>query len=77
MNGCVYRTIDNKCSLYTDEKHLSWCVIDDPCADRKPSNADKLRSMTETGLAVFLSLSQDDTPQSYDEWLAWLREAAP
>lgn len=75
MNGCVYRTIDNKCSLHTDEK--SWCVIDDPCPDRKPTNADILRSMTETGMAVFLSLIQNDTPQDYDGWVEWLKEAAP
>ena len=77
MNGCIHRTVDNKCALHTDKKYLSWCVIDDPCKDREPSNADKLRSMTDLELAVFLSLVQDNSPQTFEKWAAWLREAAP
>ena len=53
MNGCVYRTKDNECDLWTDEKHKSFC--DPDCKDKHPSNADRIRAMTDEELAEFLN----------------------
>ena len=41
------------CKLYTGGEVTSWCV-ESPCADQKPSNADRIRSMTDEELAEWL-----------------------
>lgn len=53
MNGCVYRTADNQCQKYSDpiRNTMSWCVGNEPCEGRTPSNADRTRSMTDEKLA--------------------------
>lgn len=50
MNGCIYRTKDNECELWTDDKHKSFCDVN--CTDRHPSNADRVRAMTDEELAT-------------------------
>jgi len=54
MNGCIYRTKDNECELWTDDKSHSFCDIE-TCKDRVMSNADRIRSMTDEELAGFLT----------------------
>lgn len=56
MNGCVYRTEDNKCEFYSDygKGIMSYCDFDD-CEDKKPSNADRIRNMTDEELAVVIA----------------------
>ena len=56
MNGCVYRTEDNKCEFYSDygKGIVSYCDFDD-CEDKKPSNADRIRAMTDEELAEFMN----------------------
>lgn len=49
MNGCIYCTKDNECELWTDGKHKSFC--DPDCKDKHPSNADRIRNMTDEELA--------------------------
>ena len=49
---CVYWN-DGKCKKFSDDKITSWCVWS-PCASQTPSNADRIRSMTDEELAVFL-----------------------
>lgn len=53
MNGCVYQTADKQCMKFTDKVRntMSWCVGDNPCEFRKPSNADRIRAMTNKELA--------------------------
>ena len=53
MNGCVYRTKDDECDLWTDNNHTSWCDFEN-CDDKHPSNAERLRAMTDEELAKFL-----------------------
>lgn len=53
MNGCIYRTKDNECELWTDNKHKSFC--DPDCKDKHPSNADRIRNMTDEELAEFIA----------------------
>lgn len=57
MNGCVYRTEDNKCEFYSDygKGIVSYCDFDD-CEEKKLSNADRIRAMTDEELAVQLAL---------------------
>lgn len=50
---CVYCTEDGYCKKYSDEEVTSWCV-QSPCKDEKPSNADRIRSMTDEELAAWL-----------------------
>jgi hypothetical protein len=47
---CVYCTEDGYCKKYSDEEVTTWCV-QSPCKDEKPSNADRIRSMTDEELA--------------------------
>lgn len=56
MNGCVYRTTDDKCEFYSDHGKgiVSYCDFDD-CEEKKPSNADCIRAMTDEELAEFIT----------------------
>ena len=82
MNGCIYRTEENRCEL-----HSSWCVIGGPCEERRPSNGDAIRRMGDGGLACFLTLvyndawahgQWEDPSGMWDEerWKKWLSEGA-
>ena len=51
---CVYCTEDGYCEKYSDDEVTSWCV-QSPCKDEKPSNADRIRSMSDEELAEFLT----------------------
>jgi hypothetical protein len=51
---CVYCTEDGYCQKYSDEKVKSWCV-QSPCEDERPSNADRIRSMSDEELAELLT----------------------
>ena len=50
---CVYCTEDGYCKKFSDEEVVSWCV-QSPCKDEKPSNADRIRAMTDEELAELL-----------------------
>ena len=50
---CYYRTDDGKCRKFTDDKYTSYCV-DGPCPDDTPTNADKIRGMSDEELHKFL-----------------------
>ena len=42
-----------KCKKFSADDITSWCVWD-PCASQTPSNADRIRSMNDEELAMFL-----------------------
>ena len=42
-----------KCKKFSDDDITSWCVWN-PCASQTPSNADKIRSMTDEELALWI-----------------------
>ena len=47
--ACVH--FDNgKCKKFSDDEVTSWC-IEGPCEDRTPSNADRIRAMSDEELA--------------------------
>lgn len=51
--ACVY--YDNgKCQKFSDDNYNSWCV-EGPCTDRVPSNADRIRAMSDEELGRFLA----------------------
>lgn len=50
---CVYCTEDGYCKKYSDEEVTSWCV-QGPCKDERPSNADRIRAMSDEELAVWM-----------------------
>ena len=73
MNGCVYRTKDNECDLWTDEKHKSFC--DPDCKDKHPSNADRIRNMTDEELADWLiKIKAVRNPEVQHKILGWLKQ---
>ena len=49
---CVYWN-DGKCKKFSDDIVTSWCAWS-PCASQTPSNADRIRSMSDEELAMFL-----------------------
>ena len=50
---CVY--YDNeKCNKFSEDGLTSYCVLG-PCSHETPSNADRIRAMTDEELALFLS----------------------
>ena len=46
---CVYWS-DGMCKKFSDDKVTSWCV-EGPCGEQIPSNADKIRAMSDEELA--------------------------
>ena len=42
-----------KCKKFSDDKVTSWCV-EGPCSYEMPSNADRIRSMTDEELKKFI-----------------------
>lgn len=76
---CVYCTEDGYCKKYSDEEVTSWCV-QSPCKDEKPSNADRIRAMTDEGLAHLLYTVEDSiftgNLWSYKQYLDWLKQEA-
>ena len=50
---CVYWS-DGICKKLSDDEVTSWCV-EGPCVDQRPSNADRIRAMSDEELAEFLT----------------------
>ena len=55
---CVYCTEDGYCKKYSDDEVTSWCV-QSPCKDEKPSNADRIRAMTDEEMAELFMQEYD------------------
>lgn len=77
---CIYCTDDLHCTKYidpSDETYESWCVLG-PCKDETPSNADRIRSMTDEELAEFIynELAEPGYGITTEHWLNWLRKEA-
>ena len=80
---CAYCTEDGYCKKFSDEKVTSWC-IQGPCKDKKPSNGDRIRAMTDEELAKIFVEFDDWTEEAvdldeekiYQIWLDWLRKEA-
>lgn len=81
MNGCVYRTEDNKCEFYSDygKGIVSYCDFDD-CEEKKLSNADRIRHSSDEELAEWVwgaeTAGRAYGPRGKNAWLDWLKEEA-
>ena len=77
MNGCIYRTRDGKCNLYSEGGSYSDLGN---CKGRKMSNADRIRAMTDKELAAFIAYYDSNTPfcerMATRRWLEWLKREA-
>lgn len=93
MNGCIYHTEDDLCMKFSVGDTHSWCVgKDEPCDYRKPSNADRIRSMTDEEMAKQIAdWNSGDCPivgdcmpvaqnsftcEPWKCWLDWLKQEA-
>jgi len=55
-HGCTYCTDDFHCEKFTNEKCTSWCYGEGyPCKERRISNADRIRGMSDEELAKWIS----------------------
>lgn len=55
MNGCIYRTKDNECDFFAEGgKYTAFCDLEN-CNERKPSNGDRIRAMSDEELAEFMA----------------------
>lgn len=78
---CVHRTEDGKCLKHSDNNVLSFCV-DGPCSDEMPTNADRIRAMTDEELAKTLDMSCPPDTSCNDGqncvkcWKDWLQQPA-
>lgn len=52
---CVHYKYDGLCAKYTANGCISYCV-QGPCPDETPSNADRIRAMSDEELARELAL---------------------
>ena len=76
MNGCIYRNQFDVCMKYTTDQATSFCVGRN-CRDRKPSNSDRIRSMTDEELANFISGKARGFGEEYEGYMSaldWLKE---
>ena len=81
---CVYWS-DGMCKKFSDDKSTSWCV-EGPCGDQMPSNADRIRAMSNEELADLINRevgccapTGDCEKMSNDCkacWLDWLKQSA-
>ena len=72
---CVYWN-DGKCKKFSDDKVTSWCVWS-PCASQTPSNADRIRAMSDEELAMLLyEIGYDGGWGALEGTLDWLRQPA-
>ena len=76
MDGCIYRNKFDVCIKYTTDEATSFCVGRN-CRDRKESNSDRLRRMTDEELAKFISGKARGFGEEYEGYmnaLDWLKE---
>lgn len=55
MDGCVYRTKDGECDLYAEGGKFKAFCDPEHCDNIAPTNADRIRAMTDAELANFLN----------------------
>ena len=74
---CVYWS-NGMCKKFSDDKVTSCCV-EGPCDDQIPSNADRIRSMTDDELKEFICSSLQCKFCKFEGWgrcelLEWLQQ---
>ena len=51
---CIYFEKNGRCRKFSDDTAVSYCVMG-PCPEQTLSNADRIRAMSDEGLAEFIS----------------------
>ena len=74
---CVYWS-DGMCKKFSDDKSTSWCV-EGPCGEQVPSNADKIRAMSDEELKEFICSNSQCKFCKFERWgrcelLEWLQQ---
>ena len=74
---CVYWD-KGKCKKFSDDKVTSFCV-EGPCGDKIPSNADKIRAMSDEELKEFICQNSQCKFCKFERWgrcelLEWLQQ---
>ena len=76
-----------KCKKFSDDKVTSWCVWS-PCASQTPTNADRIRAMSDAQLVQMLTIGRggfscskcaesEDCGQNCEvQCLKWLQQPA-
>ena len=64
-----------KCKKFSDDKITSWCVLS-PCASQTPTNADRIRNMSDVELAMYLYEIGCNEWLSPIDTLEWLQQPA-
>ena len=68
---CIYFEKDGKCRKFSDDyRFVSYCVMG-ACPERKLSNADRIRAMSDEELAQFIfELYEQPLKDGYLQWLS-------
>ena len=74
---CVYWS-NGMCKKFSDDKATNWCV-EGPCGDKIPSNADKIRAMSDEELKEFICSNSQCKFCKFERWgrcelLEWLQQ---
>ena len=74
---CIYWD-NGLCKKFSDDKSTSWCV-EGPCGDQMPSNADKIRAMSDEELKEFICSNSQCRFCKFERWgrcelLEWLQQ---
>ena len=76
MYGCVFHTEDGFCEKFSDDRCKSYCVMG-PCQYALPSNADRIRNMSDEELAHLLHTAEEHLFSgnlwNYEQWRKWLK----
>ena len=63
-----------KCKKFSDDKVTSWCVWG-PCVSQTPTNADRIRAMSDEELAMLLyEIGYDGGWGALEGTLDWLQQ---
>lgn len=84
--ACVHYN-NGRCKKFTDDKHTSWCDAEGFCKYIEPSNADRIRAMSDEELAWELMTWRIETeakhqgvesnyPNTQKTILEWLEQPA-
>ena len=84
--ACVHYN-NGRCKKFTDDKHTSWCNAEGFCKYIEPSNADRIRDMSDEELAWELMTWRMETeakhhgvesnyPNTQATILEWLKQPA-
>ncbi len=81
MNGCIYRTNDGECDLYSEGGKFKAFCDPEHCDNIAPTNYDSIIRKSPEDLAKWiaggvLNLTGGSLKMATEAWLDWLRKEA-